>query len=89
MDEEIAQLKSRLEELMKQKEEQEKASQIESLGYYARRTCENELPTIKAMLDYIDIDALPADKLYGAFQTINKAAFSAMRAIERDVAEKE
>lgn len=89
MDEEIAQLKSRLEELMRQKDEQEKAKTVESLGYYARRTCENELPTIKAMLNYIDLDSLSADELYGAFQTINKAAFNAMRAIERDVAEKE
>lgn len=89
MDDEIAQLKSRLDELMRQKEEQEKASKQETLGYYARRTCENELPTIKAMLDYIDLDGLAPDKIYGAFQTINKAAFAAMRAIERDVAEKE
>ena len=86
---EIEQLKARLDELMRQKEEQEKASKTDTLGYYARKSCENELPTIKTMVEYIDLDNLSPDRIYGAFQTINKAAYAAMRAIERDAAEKE
>lgn len=85
-DEEIQELEARLAQLKKMKEKQETA---QTLGYYARRNCENELPTIKTMLEYIDLDALEPEKLYGAFQQINRASFAAMRAIERDIAEKE
>lgn len=85
-EDEIKELEARIEQLKRMQEKQEPAK---SLGFYARRNCENELPTIKTMLEYIDLDALEPEKLYGAFQQINKASFNAMRAIERDIAEKE
>lgn len=85
-DDEIQQLEERLAELKQMKEKQPTAK---ALGYYARRNCANELPTIKTMLEYIDLDALEPEKLYNAFQQINRASFAAMRAIERDIAEKE
>lgn len=85
-DDEIKELEARLEELKRMKEKKET---VQALGYYARRNCENELPTIKTMLEYIDLDNLEPEKLYGAFQQINRASFAAMRAIERDIAEKE
>lgn len=89
IDNELKQLEERMQELKRQQEEQEKAKRADALGYYAKRTCESELQTVLTMVEYIDFDKLTPERLYGAFQQINKASYTAMRAIERDVAEKD
>ena len=86
-----------LERLQEQKQELEKRiAQLSKvpvrnneLGYYAVRTCKDNLANIKLVANSIDLDKNSEIEITSAFNQINKASWTAIKSIERDAAERD
>lgn len=58
------------------------------LGYYAIRSCKSNLENILLLAKNIDLDTNSEVEITKAFEQINKASWTAVKSIERDVAER-
>ena len=86
-----------LERLQEQKRELEKRiAQLSKvpvrnneLGYYAVKSCKDNLANIKLVANSIDLDKNSEVEITSAFNQINKASWTAIKSIERDAAERD
>lgn len=81
-DEQIRALEAKLAELKAQQ------SQGNQLGFYAKKTCTEQLKSIKVMVDAININTSEEKDITAAFSSINRSSWTALKAIERDAQER-
>lgn len=92
----IQKLSAELERLRKQqdylatkrKEAEEAKTNATKLGFYAARSCHEYRDVIEMTLKLLDIDNQQPSEILDAFRRINTNSYWAMKALNRDAAER-
>lgn len=96
LDNQIEEMKKKLEEMTKRqqylatkKKEAEALKASENrMGYYAAKSCREHLTIIRMVAAQLDIDRQTEADILSAFSVINSNSWQAIKALERDAAER-
>ena len=85
----LATLQKRQQYLATKKKEAEALKASENrIGYYAAKSCREHLTVIRMVAAQLDIDKQSDSDILNAFSLINSNSWQAIKALERDAAER-
>lgn len=88
MSAQLATLQKRQQYLATKRKEAEAAKQTNQIGFYAAKTCREAADVIRMTIGQLDVEKQTEEDVLRSFSLINKNSWCAIKALERDAAER-